>query len=107
MYAHSIFNHFEGHEDEICSDIKRQYDERFRDYIRHSMSVLAKARPKVIMVDDYFRLILRPAHGCACHLHMNRLSELVGRTVTREELRAHLARSSDEDNPGCFRRDSA
>ena len=72
-------------------------DDGFCEYIKNSMATLAKAEPKVIMVDDDFRLFFRPGRGCACRLHMKRLSEVLDREITRDELRLHLTGTSAED----------
>ena len=62
------------------------YDEDFRDYIREQFAILAALEPKVIMVDDDFRLMYRVGKGCACPLHMKAFEELAGVEITREEL---------------------
>ena len=62
------------------------YDKGFREYIYNSFKTLAAHKPKVIMVDDDFRLIERDGRGCACPLHLKRLSDIVGENITREEL---------------------
>ena len=41
-------------------------DQNFREYLRHSFSVLAAHKPAHIMLDDDFRLIRRGGKGCAC-----------------------------------------
>lgn len=87
------FGIFEDAEREVSCPL----DEGFREYIKDAMKTLAAARPALIMVDDDFRLIARGGRGCGCKLHMARLSELLGRCVTREELRAHLLGNTEED----------
>ena len=62
------------------------YDEGFREYISNAFKTLASHKPKVIMVDDDFRLIERDGRGCACPLHLNKLGEKIGENITREEL---------------------
>ena len=62
------------------------YDEGFREYIKKSFTEIAKRKPKLVMVDDDFRLINRPGKGCACHLHMKKFNELANTSLTREEL---------------------
>lgn len=68
------------------------YDENFRAHFKDVMKKLASHRPKVIMVDDDFRLIARLGKGCACPLHMKRLREMIGEDITREELLEHTRR---------------
>ena len=66
------------------------YDEEFREHFKSVMKKLAFHQPKVIMVDDDFRLMARPTLGCACPLHMKRLSEKIG-----EELLEHTKRRDE------------
>lgn len=47
------------------------YDEGFREYIRHTMMVLASHKPACIMVDDDFRLIIRPGKGNPVIIRIN------------------------------------
>ena len=49
---------------------------------------LTETGAKMIMVDDDFRLSLRPClNGCCCDRHMAEYSRRVGETVTREQLK--------------------
>jgi len=66
------------------------YDEGFREHFKNALATIAKHSPKVIMIDDDFRLMQGPGRGCACSLHMKRFSELTGKNMTREELNAHI-----------------
>ena len=61
------------------------FDEDFREYLRHSFSVIASHNPAHIMLDDDFRLIIRPGKGCACDLHLDALYKKTGIKKTREE----------------------
>ena len=74
-----------GEETTICCP----YDEDFREHFKGVMSILASHKPKVIMVDDDFRLMARAEKGCACPMHLKRVSEIIGEDITREELLAH------------------
>ncbi|MBO5653450.1 MAG: hypothetical protein J6S44_04470, partial [Clostridia bacterium] len=61
--------------------------EGFRAYIRAATRRIAFSHPAHIMVDDDFRLMgSRQDKGCACPLHMARMSALLGEEITREEL---------------------
>ncbi len=83
-------------------DVACPYGEGFQEYISHVMEVLAGYRPQVIMVDDDFRLVnCRGGKGCACPLHMAEINRRTGRTLTREELYAHVMGDSEEDE--CIR----
>lgn len=73
------------------------FDEDFREYMRHSFKVIASYNPDHIMLDDDFRLIIRPGHGCGCHLHLDAFEKKTGIRKTREEIAAHVMGDSDED----------
>ena len=73
------------------------FDEDFREYLRHSFSVIASHNPAHIMLDDDFRLIIRPGKGCACDLHLDALYKKTGIKKTREEIMKHVLGDSDED----------
>lgn len=73
------------------------FDGNFRAYIREQMRELATHNPSIIMIDDDVGLLYRPWKGCACPLHMARLSELAGRNIAREELYARTQGNTEED----------
>ena len=73
------------------------FDEDFREYIRHSFSVVASYKPDHIMLDDDFRLIIRPGKGCACDLHLDAFYKKTGIRKTREEILAHVMGETEED----------
>lgn len=73
------------------------YDEGFREYIRHTMKVLASHKPACIMVDDDFRLIIRPGKGCACKHHLKAFEQKSGVKKTREEILANVMGDTAED----------
>ena len=54
------------------------FDEDFREYIRHSFSVVASYKPDHIMLDDDFRLIIREGKGCACGMHLDAFERKTG-----------------------------
>lgn len=62
------------------------YDEDFRAHMRGVFATLASLEPKMIMVDDDFRLMHRSTKGCVCPRHMAEVSRRAGREVTREEI---------------------
>ena len=65
-------------------------DERVVDYLATAIGRVAKEHPRVIMLDDDFRVMLRPAEGCACPLHMAALRREIGRDIDREALLEHV-----------------
>ena len=84
------FQRYLGRSTGEMRDIYCPYDEGFREHFREVFATVAKHKPKVIMVDDDFRLMQGPGRGCACPLHLKRFAELAGKTMTREELDAHI-----------------
>jgi hypothetical protein len=59
-----------------------------REHLRQQYERLAQLQPRVIWVDDDFRLHNHSPlqwGGCFCELHMREFSRRAGRTVTREE----------------------
>ena len=73
------------------------FDEDFREYLRHSFSVVASYKPDHIMLDDDFRLIIRPGKGCACDMHLDAFYKKTGIRKTREEILAHVMGDTEED----------
>ncbi len=72
------------------------YDEGFVDHFRGVMERLARLSPKLIMVDDDFRLMhARPGRGCACPRHMAAFNKRAGTNFSREELYAALAKEDE------------
>lgn len=65
-------------------------DERFMEHFKGVIRQLAMERPRAIMLDDDFRLMMRPGRGCACPLHMAEFNRRAGTDMTREQLFAHL-----------------
>ena len=72
-------------------------DQNFREYLREQFRVIASHKPKHIMVDDDFRLIIRPAKGCTCDLHLDAFEKKTGVRKTREEIFAHCTGTTAED----------
>ncbi len=66
-------------------------DETFRAYIARWIASLAETGVDIVMLDDDFRM---SQHGdalcCACPAHLRRIGEILGETVTREQLRPYL-----------------
>lgn len=73
------------------------YDQDFRKFMYEQFQTLAKHRPKVIMLDDDFRLVARAARGCACELHLKEFNKLTGEVVEgAEQLYKMLTTKSDK-----------
>ncbi len=63
------------------------------DFLAHFSDVmrrLAALRPRVIMLDDDFRLMVRPAKGCVCPRHVAAFNAAAGVSFSKDQLRAHL-----------------
>ena len=67
-------------------------DPAFQAYTRQLIGAFAAASPAFIMIDDDFRIASHdPAErGCMCPLHMERISQKLGVTLSREELVARF-----------------
>lgn len=72
-------------------------DERFLAHFSDVLRTLAGTKPFAIMLDDDFRLMLRPGHGCACARHMAEFNRRAGTNMTREELFAYFKTHSMHD----------
>ena len=72
-----------------------------KDFLNHFKGVtkrIAKARPKAVMLDDDFRILMRPGNGCACKLHMAEFEKRTGKRWSRDEMWAHIE-SHPADDP--------
>lgn len=83
----------DGREASVCCPC----DDGFRSYIRGAMAELARHRPKIIMVDDDFRLMFARSQGCACPKHMAAFNRMAGTNMTREQLLVHTQGTSSDD----------
>ena len=83
-----------GTDPNVCCPL----DSGFQEYIRSSAARIARANPCHIMLDDDFRLMARPSHGCACPLHLKKLSVLTGKELTREQLWNIINKKEDENS---------
>lgn len=70
----------------VYSNVACPFDEGFRQYIYNTVKTLMSFEPDHIMLDDDFRLLGRGSGGCACPLHLKRVSEIMGKEYTREEI---------------------
>jgi len=75
------------------------YDKDFQKYLYDAAKTIAECHPKVVMVDDDFRLLGRgagTAKGCYCHLHKAELTRRLGRELSREELHEYTKKHDEE-----------
>lgn len=71
-----------------------------KDFLAHFKGVtkrIAEAKPKAIMLDDDFRLLMRPGNGCACKLHMAEFERRTGKKWSRDEMWAHIESHPSDD----------
>lgn len=75
-----------------CDAIVCPTDAQFiKDYIENWLKPAVETGAPTVMFDDDFRMNFND-HGplCFCDTHMARYSQIIGRPVTREEMRANL-----------------
>lgn len=82
-----------GEERYVCCPLDREFLEHFKGVLR----ILAAEHPKAIMLDDDFRLMVRPGLGCGCPLHMAEFNKRAGTNLSREELWEHITSNSPDD----------
>lgn len=86
-------NFNDGEESFVCCPM----DEKFLNHFADVLRTLAREKPKAIMLDDDFRLMMRPGRGCACPLHMAEFNRRAGTNMSREELLAHISSHDKSD----------
>lgn len=77
----------------VCCPLDKGFLEHFKSELR----TLAKEHPAAIMLDDDFRLMVRPGLGCGCPLHMAEFNKKAGLSLTREELWEHVIAHPHDD----------
>jgi hypothetical protein len=82
-----------GLEANVHCPLDKDFLEHFKEVIR----ALCREKPAAIMLDDDFRLMMRPQGGCACALHMRELEKKCGKLYTRDELWNHICSHPDDD----------
>ncbi len=88
-----ITNLNNGQEETACCPT----DSRFVQYLKEGVRHLATLAPKVIMLDDDFRLIRRIGQGCACKAHMEMFNKRTGLDMTREQLWDYISTNPHTD----------
>lgn len=73
-------------------------DDRLHAYIREIYTLYAQLKPDRIHIDDDLRSMKLAGPACFCDKHLKLLSEKVGRSVTREEVRQALCSDGFEKN---------
>jgi len=72
----------DGKEEFVCCP----EDDAFVEHFSNVMKTIAMEHPAAIMLDDDFRMTVRPGRGCACERHMKLFNESTGLNFTREQL---------------------
>lgn len=83
----------DGAEECVCCPEDDRFVEHFCDVLKQ----LAAEHPKAIMLDDDFRLMMRPGKGCTCALHMKKFNDITGLNWSREQLSEHIFSHDDYD----------
>ena len=83
----------DGNEQFVCCPA----DEGFLDHFCDVFRQIAAEHPDAIMLDDDFRMVVRPGRGCACPHHMAEFNRRAGTNMTREELYAHIMANNESD----------
>ncbi len=76
----------DGKQDFVCCPEDPAFIEHFQGVLR----TLASAHPKAIMLDDDFRMAVRPGLGCCCPRHLAEFNRRAGLSFTKEQLRQHI-----------------
>ena len=76
----------DGEESPVCCP----EDPAFIKHFQGVLKTLAGERPAAIMLDDDFRMIVRPGRGCVCPYHVKEFNRRSGKSFTRDELREHV-----------------
>lgn len=61
-------------------------DPKLHQWVTGAYKIYAGLRPPVLFVDDDFRTFMAGEISCFCPLHLRAISDLAGRSVTREEV---------------------
>lgn len=91
------FTRYLGVTDGVERSFYCPYDKDFQAHFKGVMKKLASERPKAIMLDDDFRIMLRPGNGCACKLHMAEFERRTGKKWTREQMWEHIETHPSDD----------
>ncbi len=73
-------------------------DDAFIEHFKGVLKTIAKAGPKVIMLDDDFRMSVRPGMGCVCPLHLAEFNRRSGLDFTKDQLREYVLNNPKNDD---------
>lgn len=83
----------DGEEKNVYCPLDKDFLAHFKDVVKR----IASERPAAIMLDDDFRIMMRPGQGCACPLHMAEFEKRTGKKWTRDQMWAHIESHPDDD----------
>lgn len=76
----------DGNEEFVCCPEDKAFIEHFKGVLR----TIASVHPKAIMLDDDFRMVIRPGRGCVCPLHVAEFNKRTGKSFTKDQLREFI-----------------
>lgn len=76
----------DGNEEFVCCPEDKAFIEHFKGVLR----TIASVHPKAIMLDDDFRMVIRPGRGCVCPLHVAEFNRRTGESFTKDQLREYI-----------------
>ncbi len=91
------FTKYVGIKDGKTQPVHCPLDKNFISHFKDVVRQLAKEKPAAIMLDDDFRMVMRPSQGCACELHLKELENRTGKKFTRDTLWDHIMANPDDD----------
>ena len=91
------FTRYENLTDGKTAPVYCPEDPRFIAHFREVLRTLAKERPSAIMLDDDFRMIVRPGKGCVCPYHVREFNSRAGTNYTKDELREKILSAPFKD----------
>ena len=83
----------DGEETFVCCPEDKAFIEHFKGVLR----TIALAGPKAIMLDDDFRMVIRPGRGCVCPLHVAEFNRRTGKNFTKDELREFIMNNPESE----------
>ena len=81
------FTRYENLTDGKTAPVYCPEDPRFLSHFQGVLRTLAKEKPSAIMLDDDFRMIVRPGKGCVCPYHVAEFNRRAGTNYDKDELR--------------------
>lgn len=69
--------------------------EGVREHFKSQLAIVASHHPDTIMIDDDVRILSNAGGGCACPAHLEEMSKILGRKITREELFEEVKTNDD------------